>query len=98
MSFSHSAYSTMNLAMAREVLVPKAMPQMAGRRKRAKTSAHTANVNLEAVSHCRPWASMRSRRAGCFSFAPPCALGGVGGALFPAGARLRTTPCQRWLF
>jgi hypothetical protein len=73
MSSSRSAYSTMNLAMAREVLVPKAMPQMAGRRKRAKTPAHTANVNLEAVSHCRPWASMRSRRAGCFSFAPPCA-------------------------
>lgn len=55
MSFSHSAFSTMNTASAREVLLPKIMPHMArsiaatGRAKRAKTSAHTANVNLEVV-------------------------------------------------
>lgn len=41
MSFSHSAYSTMNTNAAREILMPKRMPTSKG-----ATSSHTANVAL----------------------------------------------------
>ena len=65
MSFAHSAYSTMGMSHAREVLKTKMMPKHFTDRqqaaagpsrggsagKRAKTSAHTSNVNLQAVCH-----------------------------------------------
>ena len=64
MSFAHSAYSTMGMSHAREVLKTKMMPKHFAERqaaagssrggsagKRAKTSAHTSNVNLQAVCH-----------------------------------------------
>jgi hypothetical protein len=48
MSFSHSAYSTMNTNAAREILMPKRMPKSKG-----ATSSHTANVALRQVSLTR---------------------------------------------
>ena len=51
MSFSHSAYSTMNTNLAKEVLNARMMPQRFQRKEQraGKTSSHTRNVNLQAV-------------------------------------------------
>ena len=69
MSFSHSAFSTMNTNLAKEVLVAKMMPErfsrvrdkQAATNKHKKTSAHSVNVNLQKVLvlfvnwHLLPW-------------------------------------------
>jgi len=71
MAFSHSAYSTMGTNLAREVLMAKTMPQLAKQmpqlnkiiknRKRAKTSAHSQNVNLQVVLPHLTWCCCRRR-------------------------------------
>jgi hypothetical protein len=71
MSFSHSAFSTMNTNLAKEVLAAKMMPErfsrardkQAATNKQKKTSAYSVNVNLQKVLlaflfvnwHLLPW-------------------------------------------